>query len=563
MTSLYIKLASIHEELRKSLLAHQSSKLLVFCNAPNATKRQLTLSLPIDHAEKEEYKVELDSIPPGATHFCFWWYAKDLSPEEPTTPALVLQGVGFLPIQPTPSAEVHLTSVGPLRNRTYPHMAHLMIRDVAVSSMANAIPIPLLDCKALDDYGAAVAQELFGDAYPQHAAMQDQLMRWPDSNIYMAFPDHRHAIPAWIFVWSAWEDRLSKSVDTPFTIRRYLECCKARMVNNTPAEWTSAEYMELACQAATYLPLLLPYRKDRVLAEVTEQYTSVSHSPAPLQAGIDCEDATEATLRVLYRMQHDPSCSQSVDPALFRLLQEYEFMFCVVTLKLEHEIFYHAVAMGFDKRWLKEKLDSSTSWFPLGHVKKPAHRCVLLECTDFIASHYGFNEHTQEADTMTYRLNPISQDMAWHTLVPPKLLRGSAQYHHLISAYAPQMIHTRGIAEMAFYWNNGLGVPLTELLCHQSSVYDQISIRAPSVKAAPLLPLAKRILEYAPLYKDMPRAISSPSAFPALQKGSTSFTRHQTNWERWQQHLREAKRSFVASSELIHANVPLYYITLT
>lgn len=562
MASFLLKLTSIHKELRKSLVAGQSSKLLIFCNAPNAIKQQLVLSLPIDC--ENGYQVELDRIPPGATHFCFWWYAKDFSPDEPTTAALVLQGVGFLPMRPIASAEVQLTSVGPLRDRTYPHMAHLAIRNVMVKGLENASPIPLPDSRQLDDYGSAVTQELFGRDIPQHAVNADGVMRWPDSNVYMAFPDHKRAIPAWIFTWSAWEDRLYKSVDTPATIRRYLECCKARLINNTDPEWTEAEHMELACEAATYLPLLLPYRKDRVLAEVTEQYTSVSHSPAPLQTGIDCEDATEATLRILYRMQQDPSCSQSVDPDLHGLLQEYEFMFCVVTLKLDTDIFYHAVAMGFDKKWLNDKLDSSLSWFPSRAAKLPKHPCVLLECTDFIGSHYGFNKERQQEDTRAYHMNPIARDSAWHTFVPPKLLRSTAQYRHLISAYSPQWIATRGIAELAFYFNNGLGVPLTELLSHHDDVLQNLQVRAPTVKATPLLPLAKRILEYAPLYKDLPRVDdSNPTPFQPLYKGSTSFTRDELSWEKWQTHLREENQPFVAAFELVHANVPLYYITLT
>jgi len=560
MASLSVKLASIHPELRKSLQARQPSKLLIFFNSPNETKRQLSLSLPIDNSAFQT--VEFQQIPPAATHLCFWWYAKDLSPEAPSTASLVLQGVGFLPVRSTPSAEVHLTSVGPLRDRTYPHMAHLTIRDLLVKSMSNAIP--LLDCKTFDAYGSVVAQELFGREYPQHAAIQDNLLRWPDSNIYMAFPEHRRAIPAWIFTWNAWADRLSKSRDTTETIGRYLECCKARWINNTNPEWTEAEHMEVACEAAVYLPLLLPYRKDRVLAEVTEQYTSISQSPAPLQAAIDCEDASEAALRIIYRMQHDPACSQNVNPVLCGLLQEYEFMFCVVTMKTLEEVFYHAVVMGFDKKWIHDKVDSPNSWFRMGGTKAMKHQCVLLECTDFIASHYGFNASRETEDAHNYHLNPLNTDSAWHTFVPPKVLRSSAQYHHLISAYTPQWIESKGVGEIAFYYEGGLGVPLTELLCNHQTVIDRLQVRTPSMKvSASMLTLAKRVLEYAPPYKDLPKARSNPSPIRPLSKGSTSFTRDQESWKKWQRELQEANKSFVAASEVIHANVPLYYITLT
>lgn len=234
-------------------------------------------------------------------------------------------------------------------------------------------------------------------------------------------------------------------------------------------------------------------------------------------------------------------------------------MFCVVTLEVDGDRFYHGAVMGFDKEWLRGKVDGG-GW--LSRNPPPKHRCVLIESTDFLTSHYGLQE---EKDVQSYLLNPMTTSDCWHTRIPSRLLVSAAQYHHLVSAYTPQWIESKQIGEIAFYYHEGLGVPLTELLDNDKDVIKNLVVRSPKAPVtSELLQLARKVLSYSPCYAALPSVSSNPDKpVETLRRGSTSFTRDLDLWEEWKRVLKERHISFHASWESVHKHVPLYFITVT
>jgi len=138
----------------------------------------------------------------------------------------------------------------------------------------------------------------------------------------------------------------------------------------------------------------------------------------------------------------------------------------------------------------------------------------------------------------------------------------AAQYHHLVSAYTPQWIESKQMGEIAFFYHDGLGVPLTELLENDSTVVANMKVRSPKAPVTPqLVQLARKVLNCSPIYAPLPRVTSVPDK--PLPRGSTSYTRDLSLWEKWKTVLKDRKISFHAGWESAHPGVPLYFITVT
>ncbi len=495
-----------------------------------------------------------EQVPDEATHIGFWLYAKDFILKDRLHPSWALQGMAYMPLkQHMPDG--HVISLAEMADNN----GQIVVGEIRLESLIVTPPVKSTEfvlSESIDMYANQIKLELFDRNIHQNALIMDKgkLPRWRDSLVALPVPVSdkmvRYLVPMWLYTWLAYEHRTSEKDKA--AVDHYLRLAMARLQNNTSKQsiddWGEAEWMQVACEAAALVPLALEYRPDHVGDRSIEQFSWIAHhSPLSLPgAGIDCEDAAEHCLRVILHMQH------SLPPSPLRqLLEQYEFFFAIVTLDSDGHMQYHAVVLGLDKKWVSSQVDAGNNF--VSYI--PEHRAVLIEGTDYVTAHYGFQQNLDAAaDRAMYDKNPLCENVHFHTRIPSICLSDTKQYHHLILACTPQWItdDSKRIGEIAFCDDQGrLGVPLTSLLEHDEETYKSTRVRVPSPQARVtpnMLADARRYLGYLPEYNPLPR----PSV---IQENTRSLPRGSSSWTQDPQVFKEFSKTTPGISQIVAQNI--------
>jgi hypothetical protein len=535
--------------IRQKLDYNSNPILMVFINHPpdGSDSSPFTKAIPINlftpESEQKAIEVVFQKVPDDATHLGFWLYAKDFFLSDRNHPSWNLQGLAYVPLddhapdkQIITLREMVSTSIAP---NAYVPVADIQLNHLTVDIPLSSIRFP--GTSGLQEYEESVRQELFNEDQEQNAPIVEnkhskQIATFKDSVVALPAPVSpmvRLPVPMWVFTLLTWMH--SYDAIDEHAISHYLYLAWARLVHNTSKayqQWDEPEWMQLACEAAILVPLAMEYRNDHVGNHAIEQFAWLGHHSVDTirGAGFDCEDAAEHCLRVMLRMQH----GRCPFPPLDNLLQEYEFFLAIVTLESDNKMRYHAVVMGFDKQWLINRVTNASSSSP---SVLPKRRAILIEGTDYVTGHYGFQENTSaQRDVDHYLLNPLRDNTHFNVRVPSKALSTSRQYHHLIMACTPQWIRTEAqVGEITFCDDKGaLGVPLTPLLEHNEEAWKNICVKVPSTRVPhQTLEEALRFLSYLPYYRPLP-CVQTPlpqKDYALLPRGSIAWTQDRHVYE--------------------------------
>ena len=332
----------------------------------------------------------------------------------------------------------------------------------------------------------------------------------------------------WIFLSGALRIDAFPSVEFLETL---IQCAQYRL-----RCYSDIDDLEIVCEAASLISLSSVYRADHQGNNTQiDQWLSPFWQPDISRAGMDCEDGTEATLRILWALSQSTSLGQSIIGN-----NQYELMFAIVTLELDtKECAYHAVVIGLDQEWFQD-------WIHNGHASSriPLHRSFLIESTAYTTS---VTNGSRAANIYSKRWIPENNNVGC------KLGSQNHRYHHILTIFNPQWIEKyNGKAEYQFYnlETKCIGLPVDALRDYRIS--SSIQLRSgPSISSS-TIHLINTILWPrfpSPIWPDLKCMISSSGS--TSSKGLLYYVRNKC--ENMEEIIKDAKKHHVNEITIINS----------
>jgi hypothetical protein len=326
-------------------------------------------------------------------------------------------------------------------------------------------------------------QQLVDELYAKRIGLQGTNIDYLPKKVpsLMVFPAGR--LPMWALSFMITQRPIDHA-----RVAESLDClarlCCTELFAQTPEELmhNAADMAELVAAMQTFVTRSSIYVLDSRFDALTratiavDEWEYINDQPDQQRRRGDCEDLSAAVMEQSWLLKEVKS-----DNLLVQSLQSFErdylSLMCVIAMPAvgNSSPYYHVVVIKLDRLAVLAGLENKV--VPARSRLFPP---VMIEATSFTTSCPKYRSPKETSVTVQHSqlLQPSENlvHITWDQLVR------SGQYGHVQTAFCPELLNSRGTAQIDFEYQGKLGVPLKQLL-NEWGVSETSAIRAFETKA--------------------------------------------------------------------------------